>query len=45
MIQWAWNYRPWNRGARLITEAGPAAAKTIDGPVEIGTPQSLSGRC
>jgi NADH dehydrogenase len=40
MIQWAWNYLTWNRGARLITGDGPYSDETLKTlpaePVETG---------
>jgi NADH dehydrogenase len=33
MVQWAWNYVTWNRGARLITGPDPFPLVEVDAPV------------
>ncbi|MBI1817526.1 MAG: NAD(P)/FAD-dependent oxidoreductase [Deltaproteobacteria bacterium] len=32
LVQWAWNYLTWNRGARLITGEGPAPREVLPPP-------------
>ena len=41
MIQWAWLYVTFDRGARLITE--PLKGPLVKSPVDLTTPVATSG--
>jgi len=39
LVQWAWNYLTWNRGARLITGPNPLPLVPGDAPAGVPDPQ------
>ena len=41
LVQWAWNYLTWNRGARLIT--GPSPLPLVPGDAPAGVPGRQDG--
>ena len=41
LVQWAWNYLTWNRGARLIT--GPSPLPLVPGDAPAGVPERQGG--